>query len=141
MATEYVKTPEMFRSFCINHSIKTLDNMTARIECGNGLIVCWNYSIRFDSDTDYDYFASESSVNDGTLAFVEYDIKTVIDRVIKCGTYCKTKGQPENGDYVTLTVGNFVIIEDENPDRGDWPWLKRRTTVMLPIKYERAKRQ
>ena len=112
-----------------------------RFNSMTNLVANWNdsihYSIEYNPQSQFDYFASESIISDGAIYFRTKAIMDVIDRVAQCQTYYIPKGAPTDGDFIKYTVGNVVFIE-EYGDYGQEGkrWLNTRITVMLPIKYE-----
>ena len=93
--------------------------------------ICFDVSISFDGNADFDYFTSESCIHDGTLYFI---IKTM-DECVRKVCLAQT-GAPESGDSIQYIVGNFVILTEYDGDfvPADKPWMRERTTVLLPLK-------
>ena len=93
--------------------------------------ICFDVSISFDGNADFDYFTSESCIHDGTLYFI---IKTM-DECVRKVCLAHT-GAPESGDSIQYIVGNFVILTEYDGDfvPADKPWMRERTTVLLPLK-------
>lgn len=100
--------------------------------------VRFNVKILFDCDAEFDYFTSESIIHDGTLAFITEAMNRCAQRVCRCETYYKDS-QPASRDNIEYTVGNFVILNEYDGDfvQSDKPWMRERTTVLLPIKMAR----
>ena len=96
----------------------------------------FNVRISFNCDADFDYFTSESVVHDGTLLFAHEAIERCIAKVCCAQTYYLPAGKPEDGDTINYTVGNFVILNEYDGDfiPAEKPWMRERTTVLLPIK-------
>lgn len=96
--------------------------------------------IHYDPDADFDYFTSVSSINDGTLCFYFQDLANCIGKVIGILTYAKWKKPPKAGDHIKYTIGNYIVLDECGGDYvpKDKPWMKTRTTIMLPVKYENS---
>lgn len=94
--------------------------------------------ILFDSDADFDYYTSSSSIHDGTIAFIYDNVMKCVLKVVQLQTRNACIPSPDFGDEVTFTVGNFVILNEYDGDfvPKDRPWLRERTTVLLPLKME-----
>lgn len=101
----------------------------------------------YNPDADFNYFATESCVCDGSLLFMIDLIDRLLNRVQSLNTYyipafedipeeelCNYKLHYETGDIVT----NSYIIE---PPYKDKPWMRNSFTVMLPIKFTIEKRK
>lgn len=95
--------------------------------------------IVFDPDGDFDYFISDSHINDGTLLFAYESVDKIVNRVLSLTTYDGSQDAPLNGHTINWTIGNFVWLCEYD---GDWekpkekPWLLQRDTILLPLKYE-----
>lgn len=98
--------------------------------------ICFNVSISFDCNADFDYFTSESCVHDGTLYFIRETIDKCVRKVCLAQTYNKNIRAPESGDSIQYIVGNFVVLTEYDGDfvPADKPWMRERTTVLLPLK-------
>lgn len=94
----------------------------------------------FDNNADFDYFTSDSCVHDGTLVFIKKLMDRCAQKICNVETYYKPLGEPQNGDSLKYTIGNFIILNeyDGNFALSDKPWLRQRTTVLLPIKMEKV---
>lgn len=94
---------------------------------------CFNISISFDANADFDYFTSDSCIHDGTLYFIREAMNRCVQRVCLAQTYNKNVGKPRNGESIKYVIGNFVIL---NECDGDFVpvWATERTTVLLPLK-------
>ena len=94
--------------------------------------------ICFDANADFGYFTSVYCVHDGTLYFVMECVNRCMNNVLGAAT-CDARLRREivNGCTIRYTVGNFVM-SNEYGDFGsaEKPWLKSRTTVLLPLKQE-----
>lgn len=108
----------------------------------------------YDGDAEYNYFSTSTSINDGTLYFDVEPIADILKRVLTCQTYNSEimEGLPNVDEdrqfyethHIKYTVGDFVVgveFADSSEDDVDWldkdrPWLTKRTTAMLPIKFE-----
>lgn len=98
--------------------------------------VCFDVSISFDSNADFYYFTSESCIHDGTVYFIRETMDRCVRKVCLAQTYNKNIGEPENGDNIQYIVGNFVVLTEYDGDfvPADKPWMRERTTVLLPLK-------
>lgn len=98
--------------------------------------ICFDVSISFDDNADFDYFTSESCVHDGTLYFIRETMDKCVRNVCLAQTYHKNTGAPKSGDSIQYIVGNFVILTEYDGDfvPVDKPWMRERTTVLLPLK-------
>lgn len=94
----------------------------------------------FDDDADFDYFTSDSCIHDGTLLFIEKSMNKCARKVCNLETYYEPLGEPQDGDTLKYTIGNFVALNEYDGDfvPSDKPWLRQRTTVLLPIKMEKV---
>lgn len=106
----------------------------------NGIDVAVNVKIQFDADADFDYFTSAQRIHDGTLFFVSSALLECVDKIITASTYNKNIGAPQDGDTIEYTVGNFVCLSEYSEKFAplDKPWLRERTTVLLPIKMTKG---
>lgn len=102
--------------------------------------VCFDVSISFDSDADFDYFTSESCIHDGTLLFVREAMDKCVRKVCLAQSYYKPTGAPASGDSIQYTVGNFIVLTEYDGDfvPADKPWMRERSTVLLPIKMKKG---
>lgn len=98
--------------------------------------IYFDVSISFDCNADFDYFTAVSYVHDGTLLFIKEAMDKCAQKVCLAQTYNKNIGAPESGDSIQYIVGNFVILTEYNGDfvPVNQPWMKERTTVLLPLK-------
>lgn len=108
--------------------------LTGRDEFGEP--ISYNVKIEIDPDADFDYFSSDSFLCDGTMIFLAESLEKMIKKIVSVMTYNKNLGKPTNGCTVNYTIGNAVILSEFD---GDWipkskPWLRERTTVLLPLK-------
>lgn len=90
------------------------------------------------NNIDFDFFISESFLSDGTFSFKLDAIRKLANGIIFAERYNKEVGKPENGDELTYTFGNFVVLnelDDYKFRTKERPWLKERTTILLPVKY------
>jgi len=116
------------------------NNFNIQTEDGNVLA-----EVIYDPDADFNYFATERMVHDGTLLFIGETAQKVVEKVLKCNTYNKNiidESQLDddffNTHHFKYRVGDVIMAEEHN---GDFvptgkPWMKDRTTAMLPIKFE-----
>ena len=93
--------------------------------------------IEFNPEDDFDYFTSKQIVHDGTLLFVLECFEGIVEKIVKAETYYTPKGAHDFGDTVKYTIGNFVWLEECGDNFGEKKWMNSRTTVLLPLKYER----
>ena len=102
--------------------------------------ICFDFSINFDSNADFDYFTSESCIHDGTFIFIRELIDRCVRKVCLAQSYYKPIGAPKSGDNIQYVIGNFVIITEYDGDfvPKDKPWMRERTTVLLPIKMMKS---
>lgn len=99
----------------------------------------FDIEIEFNTDADFDYFTSETIIHDGSLCFAIELMNRCVHNVVCGRTYNKNIGEPERGNHIKYTVGNFVFLNEYD---GDWvpsdkPWMRERVTVLLPLKYEK----
>lgn len=96
----------------------------------------FNVEISFDANADFDYFTSDTCIHDGTLYFIREAMNRCVRKVSLAQTYNKNVGEPQNGDSIKYVVGNFVVLNEYDGDfvPTDRPWLRERTTVLLPLK-------
>ena len=92
-------------------------------------------SLSFDDSADKDYFASSSSIHDGTALFFLQHYEHLILKVLRGDTYFTPKGPPKQN--IHYSIGNFVILNELGDFGGaEKPWMHSRTTMLLPLKYE-----
>lgn len=93
-----------------------------------------NIELVLNADADFQYFASESFVSDGTLAFVTDTAEKLISRVLGGRSYYANIKKPEDGDTIEFIIGNLILLT-EHGDFGteEKPWLTERNTVLLPV--------
>lgn len=108
--------------------------ITGKLDDGTDIRI--DISISFDSNADFDYFTSESCIHDGTLYFIRETMDRCVRKVCLAQTYNKNTGAPESGDSIQYIVGNFVVLTEYDGDfvPADKPWMRERTTVLLPLK-------
>lgn len=94
--------------------------------------------ITFDPNANFDYFTFAASVHDGTSLFTVENMLHVAKKVCTGATYLSTMGEPQPGDKIYYTIGNIIALQ-EFGNYGDKPWLTERDTILLPIKYSRAR--
>ena len=102
----------------------------------DGMDIRIHIDISFDGDADFDYFTSSTYVHDGTLLFIREAMDKCVRNVCTAQTYNKNIGAPKHGDNIRYIVGNFIILTEYDGDfvPADKPWMRERTTVLLPLK-------
>lgn len=106
----------------------------------NNNYIEFEVNIKFSSDDDFDYFSSDSCIHDGTLMFVKDCCDRVISKICTGNTYPLVGLPPRNGSKIEYTVGRFVVLNEYGEfGTEEKPWLRERTTVILPIKYRDRK--
>ena len=130
-AIEDMETEAIFDEFL--HGARNF-HLEGRVD--GDIEISFDVSISFDSNADFDYFTSDSCVHDGTLLFVRDVMDRCVRKVCNAKTYNKSIGEPESGDSIQFIVGNFVVLNEYDGDfvPVNKPWLRERTTVLLPIK-------
>ncbi len=130
-ALEYIKTETIFDELLQGNRELQVDGTT-----DEGKKCCFKVSLSSDANADFDYFTSDSCVHDGTLYFIREAMNRCVQRVCFAQTYNKNVGEPQNGDSIKYVIGNFVILNEYDGDfvPADKPWMRERTTVLLPIK-------
>lgn len=116
----------------------------------NGLIIKTDNNkiaeIFYNPDIEFNYFTMSRNVNDGTLLFDLEAMQDALFEVLSCHTYNKAVllEAPDNQEffdthYLKYTIGNIVLCQEYDDNKftvAGKPWLKRRTTALLPIKFE-----
>jgi len=101
--------------------------------------------IYYDTNTEFNYFSMSRNCNDGTLIFDFEAMQDVLIKVLSCSTYNKAvlAEVPNDREYIDThhykyTIGNIVLCQEYGDEFGtkEKPWMKRRTTALLPIKFE-----
>lgn len=102
--------------------------------------VRFDVSVSFDSNADFDYFTSESCIHDGTLLFIREAMDKCVRKVCLAQSYYIPIGAPHSGDRIQYTVGNFVVLTEHDGDfvPVDKPWMRERSTILLPIKMRKG---
>ena len=94
--------------------------------------------ISFDSNANFDYFTSESCIHDGTAYFIVCCMEKVMNKVLNASTYNKLLFNDKdilNAQTIKYIIGNFVILDEFGDfSTKEKPWLKDRTTILLPLK-------
>lgn len=95
--------------------------------------------LKFNERANFDYFVSKTSVHDGTFLFVEEAICQAVKRIITADTYMKPKGEPKNGDKIVYEIGKIVIANEDSErfSTKNKPFMTCRTSVLIPVKYEK----
>lgn len=93
----------------------------------------------YDSDADFNYFTTYQIAHDGTLIFEIEAIIKCINKVLEYKTYNNKIGEPQIGDTAKWTFGNPIVFTEYGKQFAtiEKHWLLSRTSVLLPIKYER----
>ena len=99
-------------------------------------------SLSFVDDYDFQYFVSESFLSYGSLLYLENALNRIAEKICAGETFFAQSKAPENGDSIHYTIGDYVIITEYDDDgtvfaTKEKPWLRERTTIMLPISYEK----
>lgn len=98
-----------------------------------------NVKVTYNPNADFSYFTTSSSIHDGTLLFVYKNIEDCLVKILTLQTYDKKIGLPKdviNSNYF-YTIGDIVVV-NEFDDRfapAEKPWMRQRTTVMVPIVF------
>lgn len=99
----------------------------------------------YDADAEYNYFTMSRNLNDGTLLFDLEVMQDALYKVLSCQTYNKEvlSEIPDSQEFVDThyfkyTIGDIVLCQeyDDKFTTDEKPWLTRRTTAILPIKFE-----
>lgn len=130
-AVEYNKTEAIFDEFL--HGAR---NFLFNGKVDDETEICFDVGISFDGNADFDYFTAEGCIHDGTLYFIREAMNRCVQKVCLAQTYNKNIRVPESGDSVQYIVGNFVVLTEYDGDfvPADKPFLRTRTTVLLPLK-------
>lgn len=105
--------------------------------------------VYYDPNADFNYFSMSRNSNDGTLIFDLEAMKYALIKVLVCQTYNKAVvSEPVDMDffnthYFKYTVGDIVLCQEygEEFSTEEKPWMRRRTTALLPIKFEVFEKQ
>ena len=100
--------------------------------------------VYYDPNADFNYFTMCRNSNDGTLMFDLEAMKYVLTKVLACQMYNKAViSEPVDMDffnthYFKYTVGDIVLCQEysEEFSTKEKPWMMRRSTALLPIKFE-----
>ena len=102
-------------------------------------------NICYDPEADFNYFSMSRNANDGTLIFDFETMQDVLCKVLSCQTYNKAvlTEVPDDEEYFNnhhfkYTIGDIVLCQEYGDEFAteEKPWMKRRTTALLPIKFE-----
>lgn len=98
--------------------------------------ISFEVSLSFDPNADFDYFTSDSCIHDGTLTFIRGAMDKCVRNVCFARTYNKNVGEPKSGDSIKYVIGNFVVLNEYDGQFVpiDKPFMRERTTVLLPLK-------
>ena len=115
----------------------------------NGITVGTNEhkiaNISYDPNSDFNYFTMSRNINDGTLIFDLEAMQDVLYKVLSCQTYNKSilKDIPDNEEFFNThifkyVIGDIVLCQEYSKEFStkEKPWMTRRTTALLPIKFE-----
>lgn len=103
----------------------------------NGAAFQCTVIVRINPFGEYDYFASDSFLSDGTLLFEHESMMKILSRVICLGSYNKELGEPHNLCEVYIRIGNFVVLNEHgNFKTEDGRQMNSRTTILLPVKMK-----
>ena len=96
--------------------------------------------LEFNSDTDFEYFTSSTSIHDGTLLFIEENFKECVYKLCQGQSYyLPTNKPPKNRCRIVYTIGDFIMLNEYDEDGTlfvpkEKPYLRERTTILLPLK-------
>lgn len=103
-------------------------------------------NIKYNPDADFNYFTMSRNTNDGTLMFDFETMQDVLCKVLSCRTYntAVLSEIPNDEEYFKehhfeYTVGDIVLCQEYDDNKfstDEKPWLTRRTTALLPIKFQ-----
>ena len=120
--------------------MKHMINERANLEQGVSLFNndnCFAGEVKYDPNVDFNYFATTSSIHDGTLLFMLETAADVLNKVFKLQTCNKRIIKPElvneklfDKYYFSYTIGDIVIFCDDSLGDG-----KEKTIATLPIKF------
>lgn len=104
--------------------------------------VRFHIKAKYEPDADFQYFTYSSSIHDGTLLFYIENMCECLAHIYEGKTYYTKISLPENGDTIIYTIGNFVILNENNGDYvpPNKRWMCDRTTVLLPIRIDLIKK-
>lgn len=116
----------------------------------NGITIATNTNkiaeIFYNPNAEFNYFTMSRISNDGTLLFDLETMQDVLSKVLYCQTYNNAvlSEIPDNQEFFDThcfkyTVGNIILCQEYDDNKfttEEKPWLKRRTTAFLPIKFE-----
>lgn len=135
---EVFNTIDIFEGMCNSRSLEN----GVTIGTDNNKIA----EIFYNPDVDFNYFVMSRNSNDGTLLFDLKAMQDVLSKVLYCQTYNKAilSEVPDNQKFFDThcfkyTVGDIVLCQEYDDSKfatDEKPWLKRRTTALLPIKFE-----
>lgn len=102
--------------------------------------------IFYNPDAEFNYFTMSRNSNDGTLLFDLEAMQDVLSKVLYCQTYNNAvlSEIPDNQEFFDThcfkyTIGDIVLCQEYYDSKfatDEKPWLTRRTTALLPIKFE-----
>lgn len=102
--------------------------------------------VYYNPNTEFNYFSMSRCTDDGSLYFDLEMAVNVLHKVMSCQTYNKAILPEAPVDkkyfethYLKYTVGDIILCHEyDNKEFAtkEKPWLKRRTTALLPIKFE-----
>lgn len=102
--------------------------------------------IYYNPNIEFNYFSMSRCTDDGSLYFDLEMAASVLGKVMSCQTYNRAilfevpvDKEYFETHYLKYTVGDIVLCheyDDKKFATKEKPWLKRRTTALLPIKFE-----
>jgi hypothetical protein len=105
-------------------------------------------NFKYNPNADFQYFTTESCINDGTFMFYFYLMGKILYKLFNGETiYNPLNDEIEkyNGKNIKILyeIGNFVLGDeyDKNFGTKEKPWMNSRFTVMLPIKCSIIKKE
>lgn len=95
--------------------------------------------VNYDPNAKFEYFTMSSCCHDGTLLFSLECITECLKKILGVQTYNKKVGlpsDPAHADYF-YTIGDIVMVHEYGDQfaTAEKPWMKSRTTVLIPIVY------
>lgn len=139
-AIEVSKSMTINTFISVSRTLAIANNPFNQYQLANGSA---KYSINLlhNEDADFQYLASSCCRHDGSLQFKEELIYRVAAKVLELQTcYLPYAEQLAKSGIHTIhwTIGNFVLLDeyDDQYAPDGKPWMKSRSTVVLPLKME-----